>query len=71
MTLAPEVMAIAQAQAAKDRDLLAKLRRAGLVRKHSTGNADPRFVADIEARAFPPRVVNLAIRPKAKKGKRR
>lgn len=78
MTLSPEAQAIAERHAAEDRDLLARLRRSGAVRRRDGEYevAHPQvarpFVADIERRAFPPK--NLAIRPnakKAKKGKRR
>lgn len=69
MTLSPEAMAIAERQAAEDRGILARLRRAGTVRRAPTGNEQPGFVRQIEALAFPP--VNLAIRPNTKKAKKR
>ena len=67
MTLDPAVQAIAEAQAAKDRDLLAALVRSGRVLRSGPGGA---LVRDIEGRAWPKRKINLAIRPKRKKGHR-
>jgi hypothetical protein len=67
-------MALAEAQAAKDRDTLAALVRDGHVIRRGPGSA---FVRDITGRAWPkhPSVItggkiNLAIRPKRKKGHR-
>lgn len=71
MTLTPEVMAIATAQAARDRDILARLIVEGKVERGDGGRRA--FVDDITARvnaATGRRTVNLAIRPKRKKGKR-
>jgi hypothetical protein len=72
--ITPEARAIAEKIAASDRDLLAKLRRRGLVKRqdgpyelHHPEVAKP-FIRDIEERARPK--VNLAIRPNKKKRKR-
>lgn len=74
--LSPEVLAVAEAQAARDRDLLAQLVREGKVMRSEdrTGRLIPRrartserFIADIEARVTPRRAVNLAIRPRRKR----
>lgn len=70
--MTPAAMAIAERHAAADRDLLARLVREGAVRRQrdqfaSRGSAKA-FVRDIEARVSPP--VNLALRPKNKRGKR-
>lgn len=71
MALSPEVRAIAEEQAARDRDLLAALVKSGKVRRQ--GPATP-FSRDIDRRvaALDGRgTINLAIRPKRrKKGKR-
>ena len=71
--LSPEATEVARRRAAEDRDLLARLRREGTVRRHD-GEYERRhpevarpFVRDIEARAFPKREVNLAIRPKKRR----
>jgi hypothetical protein len=51
MTLSDKAMALAEAQAAKDRDLLARLQAAGEVVRVVSGDEDARaFVADIERR---------------------
>lgn len=70
--LSPEAQRTAEEWAASDRDLLARLRRAGtaaLVKRDTPrGVAGARaFQEDIEARAFPEKRVNLAIRPKKKR----
>jgi len=68
--LSPEAQALAEQWAARDRDLLAKLRRAGLVIRGAVPAGLKRegaaLARDIEARAFPPRAINLAIKPKKK-----
>lgn len=70
MTLPRDAQRIAEAQAARDRDTLARLLREGKVRREAEAAASA-FTRDIEERAWPRRQssVNLAIRPK--KGKRR
>lgn len=79
MTLSPEVLAIAEAQAASDRDALARLVRSGVAKKVEPGAeyswGQVAFIADIERRAgrqvrLVHSGINLAIRPKRKKGKR-
>jgi hypothetical protein len=69
VSLPPEALAIAERRAAEDRDLLARLRSTGAVLRRP-GSRQTELVRDVEARAFPPRVANLAIRPKAKKRRR-
>lgn len=74
MTLKPSVMAIAEAQAAGDRALLAHLVATGQVARRN-GDYERRhprlmqeFAADIETRAgFRRPPVNLAIRPKKRR----
>lgn len=73
--MTPEVLAIAEAQAARDRELLASLRRDGKVMRSEAGArttpSGRAFVSDIEVRAFPPvRKINLGIVPKGKRRKR-
>lgn len=68
MTLSPEALAIAEAQAATDREMLARLVREGkAVSVPNTRGYGKSFVDDIEARVNPKRQINLAIRPKRKK----
>lgn len=71
--ITPEAMAIAEARAAADRDLLARLRREGkvILQPAYTGKARP-FVKDIERRAFGDgRSRGMdTIRPKNKKRRR-
>jgi hypothetical protein len=51
VTLSDKAMALAEAQAAKDRDLLARLQAAGEVMRVVAGDEDARaFVADIQRR---------------------
>lgn len=68
MTLSSEAQAIAEAQAARDRDLLASLVKSGRVRR--TG-ARSSFSRDIERRVQALDGRNLAIRPKKAKRKKR
>lgn len=66
-----QLLVNAMVKANSDRDFLARLRRAGLVRrfegKHELAHPErvKPFVRDIEERAKP--VINLAIRPKRRK----
>jgi hypothetical protein len=73
VTLSPEVLAIAERQAATDRDLLARLVRSGVAMKSGTGNPDPAFVRDIERRvgAMAHAGINLALKPNKRKAKKR
>ena len=68
MPVSDEVRRIAEEQAAGDRELLATLVREGKVVR--TRTSPDQFVLDIQGRAFPKRQINLAIRPKRKKGRR-
>ena len=77
--LSPEAQEIARLRGAEDRDLLARLRRTGLVRRqdgvYETRHPDVArpFVRDIEARAFGDRRSRGmdTIRPKKRKKGRR
>lgn len=73
--LSDEVYAIARARAAEDRELLARLVREGkVIRTGEAGNGGRaslvRAIEEIN-RSHDKRQINLAIRPKRKKGGRR
>jgi uncharacterized protein YciI len=66
--ISPEVMAIAEAQAAKDRDLLARLVAEGKIMRSGPHSA---LTRDIARRLDPHAGINLAIRPNKKRKKAR